>query len=168
MRLMQGGLEMDAGKLKGMAIVSLGDEAKLGRVDDVLFGTQPLRATALSVRGDGQDFVIPFEQLTTIGADAVTVESGQVTQTASKEGTYSGLAGLGELMKFKVVDEAGTLVGTLGGIELDPASGQATGIAVHKGGLLGLGGTTTRIDPAAIRGVGDAMLTVAAGGAAPA
>ena len=159
---------MDAGKLKGMAIVSLGDGAKLGRVDDVLFGTRPLRATALSVRGDGQDFVIPFEQLTTIGADAVTVESGQVTQTASKEGTYSGLAGLGELMKFKVVDEAGTLVGTLGGIELDPASGQVTGLAVHQGGLLGLGGTTTRIDPAAIRSVGDALLTVAAGGAAPA
>jgi sporulation protein YlmC with PRC-barrel domain len=31
---------MDAEKLKGLAIVSLGDGAQLGRVDDVLFGTR--------------------------------------------------------------------------------------------------------------------------------
>src|SRR5215210_3750251 len=156
---------MEADTLKGMPIVSLADGAKLGRIEEVLFDTRPLRAAALRAAGDGQGFVIPFEQLKNIGADAVTVESGQVTQTASKEGAFSGLHGLGELTKFKVVDEAGTLVGTIRGIELDPATGRVAGVSVHKGGLLGLGGTTTTIDPAAIRGVGDAMLTVVTGGA---
>ena len=156
---------MEADTLKGMPIVSLADGAKLGRIDEVLFETRPLRVAALRAAGDGHGFVIPFEQLTHVGADAVTVESGQVTQTASKEGAFSGLPGLGELTTFKVVDEAGTLVGTIRGIALDPATGQVTGIAVHKGGMLGLGGTTTTIDPAAIRGVGDALLTVVTGGA---
>lgn len=154
---------MDAHKLKGMAIVSLAEGAKLGRIDDVIFNTQPLRAAALRATGDGQGFVIPFEQLKSIGADAVTVESGRVTQADSTGGAFSGLPGLGELTKFKVVDEAGTLVGTIKGIDLDPTTGQVTGVAVHKGGVLGLGGTTTTIDPAAIRGVGNALLTVATG-----
>ena len=155
---------MDAVKLKGMVIVSLVDGAKLGRIDEVLFETRPLRATALRAAGDGQGFVLPFAQLKTIGADAVTVESGRVTQTASKEGAFSGLPGLGALTKVNVVDEAGTLVGTIRGLALDPATGRVTGIPVHQGGLLGLGGATTTIDPAATRGVGDALLTMATGG----
>lgn len=159
---------MDANKLKGLAIVSLTDGAKLGRIDDVLFGTQPLRATALRATGDGQGFVIPFEQVKAIGADAVTVESGQVTQTDSSGGAFGALPGLDELKKLKVVDEAGTLVGMLSGIDLDPATGRVTGVSVHKGGLLGLGGTTVTIDPAAIRGVGSELLTVNASGAEPA
>ena len=157
---------MEADKLKGMAIVSLADVARLGRIDDVLFDTQPLRVAALRATGDGQGFVIPFEQLKKIGADAVTVESGQVTQTASKEGSFGALPGLGALTKLKVVDEAGTLVGTVGGVELDPASGRVASLAVRKGGLLGLGGTTTTVDAAMIRGVGGELLTVAAGAAA--
>lgn len=159
---------MDAAKLKGMAIVSLGEGTKLGRVGDVLFDTQPLRATALRATGEGQTFVIPYAQIASIGADAVTVASGQVTQTASKEGAFGGLPGLGALTRLKVVDEAGTLVGVVGGIALDPPTGLVTGLAVHKGGLLGLGGTTTTLDPATIRGVGDDLLTVAMGGAASA
>jgi sporulation protein YlmC with PRC-barrel domain len=148
-----------------MPIVSLADGAKLGRIDEVLFETQPLRVAALRAAGDGQGFVIPFAQLTHIGADAVTVESGQMTEAASADGAFGALPGLSQLKKRTVVDQAGTLVGTISGIALDPATGQMTGIAVRKGGLLGLGGTTTTIDPAAIRGVGDALLTVVTGGA---
>ena len=70
---------MEADKLKGMPIVSLADGAKLGRIDEVLFETRPLRVAALRAAADGQGFVIPFGQLTHVGADAVTVESSQVT-----------------------------------------------------------------------------------------
>ena len=159
---------MDADKLKGMTIVSLADGAKLGRIDEVLFETQPLRAAALRAADAGQGFVLPFARLTHVGADAVTVESGQVTEAASAGGAFGALPGLSQLKKLKVVDEAGTLVGTINGIELDPATGQVTGIAVRKGGMLGLGGTTTTVDTAAVRGVGSELLTVAVSETAPA
>jgi len=158
---------MNADNLKGMAIVSLGEGAKLGSISEVLFATQPLRAAALSAAGNGQDFIIPFEQIKNIGTDAVTVESGQVTQTASKEGAYSGLATLGALTQRKVVDEAGTLIGTISDLDFDTTTGQVTSLTVHKGGMLGLGGTTTTLDAATIRSVGNDLLTVGTAGTAP-
>jgi sporulation protein YlmC with PRC-barrel domain len=158
---------MNADNLKGMTIVSLGEGAKLGSISEVLFATHPLRAAALSATGNGQDFIIPFEQIKNIGTDAVTVESGQVTQTASKEGAYSGLATLGALTRRKVVDEAGTLIGTIRDLDFDTTTGQVTGLTVHKGGMLGLGGTATTLDAATIRSVGNDMLTVSTAGTAP-
>lgn len=45
-------------------------------------------------------------------------------------------------------------------MEIDPESGAVTRIATHKGGLLGVGGTTTPIDPATILGIGPELLTL--------
>ena len=69
--------------------------------------------------------------------------------------------GLGDFKKLKVVDESGTFLGTISAVELDPAGGRLDGLSAHKGGLLGLGGTTTTIDVANVRGVGPEVLTIA-------
>lgn len=67
---------MDADTLKGLAVVSLAEGTRLGRVTDVLFETEPLRVVALQARGAGGDFVLPFERVRNVGADAVTVAMG--------------------------------------------------------------------------------------------
>jgi sporulation protein YlmC with PRC-barrel domain len=152
---------MDANKLKGMAVVSIAEGAKLGYVDDLLFDTQTLRPVVLRVAGGGQHFVIPFEQLKNIGADAITVESSQVTQVAGKEGAFSNLLGLSKIKGLKVIDTAGTLLGTIASVEIDLADGRAVNLTAHKGGVLGIGGTSTTIDTAAIRSVGAEIVTVA-------
>jgi sporulation protein YlmC with PRC-barrel domain len=152
---------MDANKLKGMAVVSIAEGAKLGYVDDLLFDTQTLRPVALRVAAGGQHFVIPFEQLKNIGADAITVESSQVTQVAGKEGTFSNLLGLSKIKGLKVIDTAGTFLGTIASVEIDLADGHVLSLTAHKGGVLGLGGTSTTIDTAAIRSVGAEIVTVA-------
>lgn len=157
---------MDADTLKGLAVVSIAEGTKLGRVEDVLVDPQAWRAAALLVGGEGQSFVIPFEKVARIGPDAVTVDSSQVTQIESAGDAFSGLPGLGELTRLKVVDAAGTLVGTVAGVDIDGASGRVLSLLVHKGGVLGIGRTATTIGIEAVRGVGADLITVATDAAA--
>lgn len=157
---------MDADKLKGLAVVSLAEGARLGRITDLLFETAPLRVAALRARGDGGDFVLPFARVRNVGTDAVTVESSQETQIASAGTAFDGLVGLGQREQLKVVAAAGTLLGTVRTVELDPATGRVTRLVAHQGGVLGLGGTSTPVEVAAIRSFGTDVLTVGTGSSA--
>lgn len=151
---------MNTDKLKGIAVVSQDEGAKLGQVDSVLFDPVTLQLRAFQVKGDGQTFIVPLDRVQTIGADAVMVESSQATQTASKGGVFDNLVELNTLKRLKVVDATGTFVGTLRDLELEPTTGRILRIAVHKGGVLGLGGATTMIEAAAIHSVGREVITV--------
>lgn len=158
---------MNTDKLEGMAVVSFTEGAKLGQVDAPLFDPATLQLRAFQVKGEGQTFIVPLDLVRTIGTDAVMVESSQATQTASKGGEFGNLVEFSALKQLKVVDAAGTFVGTLHDLELDPTTGHALRIVVHKGGMLGLGGKTTTIEAAAIRGVGADIITVAEAGTTP-
>ena len=152
---------MNTAKLKGRAVVSLAEGAKLGQVNAPLFDPATLQLRAFQVEGDGQTFIVPLDLVRTIGTDAITVESSQATQTASKGGEFGKLVQFSTLKQLKVVDAAGAFVGNLHDLELDPTTGRALRIVVHKGGMLGLGGETTMIETAAIRSVGGDIITVA-------
>jgi uncharacterized protein YrrD len=155
---------MDIGKLKGMAIVSVTEGSRLGRVEDVLIDTSGLQIGALKIAHDGQQFMIPFNLIKNVGSDAITVESSQVTQA---EGSASGvLVGLRDFKKLKMVDEAGTLLGVLSSVDFDQKTGKLLQLSVHKGGMLGLGGTTTVVDTSQVRGIGREVVTVSAEAAA--
>lgn len=158
---------MDVSKLHDMAIVSIVDGARLGRIKDVLFDTSAGRAVALRAEHGGQTFLVPLDQVKNIGADAVTVENSTVTQAVAKNGPYSALPGIKRLKALKVVNTAGDFLGTPATIEIDPSSGRLQGLTVHKGGILGLGGTTLSIAPEDIRGIGAELITVQAEPSAP-
>ena len=124
-----------------------------------------LRLVALQVKGDAGTFVIPFDQVQNIGADAITVASSQVTQIPGTDSAAHALLDLDQIGKLKVVDRAGTFLGTLAQLTIDTASGQVTELGAHKGGMLGMGGTTPPIPPQAILSVGPDLLTVEMGAA---
>jgi len=154
---------MKASDLNGMAVVSLGEGAKLGVVDQPLFDLAERRVCALHVKGGSGITVLPFEQIENIGSDAVTVTTSRVTQTPGVDSAGQGLLDLSALRKLKVVDRDGTYLGNLSEIEFDPASGQVTHLSAHKGGVLGVGGTTTPIGPDASFAVGSELLTINSG-----
>ena len=156
---------MDASTLKGLAVVSMSEGTRLGRVDDVVIGPQGLRVVALRVSGPDQTFVIPFDKIAQIGADAVTVESSRVAQVVGKGDPISDLPGLDQLTKLKVVDASGALVGVVGGIDVDVATGRVLSLAVRKGGMLGLGVTTTTVSADAVQTVGPELITLTGGDA---
>ena len=151
---------MEANTLKGIAVVSLHEGATLGRVEQPLFDLAARQLRGLEVRGDNGTFIVPFEQIESIGNDAVTVASSQVTQTASASSSTGTMMGTNELKKLKVVDNTGTFLGTLEAIEFDTTDGRVTSLSAHKGGLLGVGGTTTPLDASSILVVGSDLLTV--------
>lgn len=151
---------MEAKALKGIAVVSLQEGTKLGQVDQPLFDLSARQLGALEVSGDTGTFIVPFAQIEHIGSDAVTVASSQVTQTRSSGSAMGDLRGLDELGKLKVVDEAGTFLGTISDLDVDPETGAITRLRAHKGGMLGVGGTTTPIDAASVLMVGPELLTV--------
>ena len=151
---------MDAARLMGMAVVALAEGSKLGRVADLLFDPRALQLAALQVKSDDQTFMVPFEQVKHVGTDAVTVESSQVLQAAARGGAFGSLVDVGTLKRLKVVDESGTLLGTVHQLEVDQTTGRVLGMMVHKGGILGLRRTTTSIDAAAVRSIGADVITV--------
>jgi sporulation protein YlmC with PRC-barrel domain len=151
---------MDASALKGMAVVSMQEGTKLGRVEQALFDLVGRQLRAVEVRGDVGTFVVPFEQIERIGSDAITVASSQATQTPTAGSPTGTLLGLHELGKLKVVDDAGTFLGTIDTIEFDPTDGRVSQLSAHKGGVLGIGGATTSVDAAAILMVGAELVTV--------
>ncbi len=150
---------MHSDKLKGMAVVSVGEGARLGRVEESLFDPQDLRLAAFRIKGDGGTFIVPLEKVQTIGADAVMVESSAATQVAAADST---LVGWDALQKRKVVDESGTLLGTVNNMDLDTTTGEVLNLTVRKGGMLGLGGATTEVEATRIKSVGPELITLQA------
>jgi sporulation protein YlmC with PRC-barrel domain len=151
---------MDVHTLKSMAIVSLAEGTKLGYVEQPLLDPTARKVVALQVRGESGTFIVPFHEIASVGTDAITVANSAATQTPSTGGMADGLRDLDALRKLKIVDQAGTLLGTISRVEIDPASGEITQLMAHKGGMLGMGGTTTPIDARAIVSVGPEMMTV--------
>lgn len=150
---------MDAEKLKGMSVVSVTEGTRLGRLADLLIDPAALQVAAVRIEEGRQSFVIPFGLLKSVGNDAITVESSQVTQ--AQGGTFSSLVGIADFKKLKVVDESGTFLGSVSTIDVDTTSGRILEMIAHKGGMLGLGGTNTTITADQVRGIGPEVVTVA-------
>lgn len=154
--------------LKNRAVVSIAEGSRLGRVETVAIDTGTLRVAALHCAEQGQRFIVPFALIKQIGNDAITVESSNVTQVDGQAGTATGVVALDAFLKLKAVDDGGTFVGTVSQLDFDPATGQLTSLDAHRGGVLGLGGTTTTIPASDIRAIGPEIVTVAAPAAAEA
>src|SRR5437762_2989930 len=103
---------------KTLAVVSIDDGAKLGYVDDLLFDTKELRVAALRVKQDGVHALVPLADVRSIGSDAVTVQSRAVARSVAAENQLASLPDLEQLKKLKVVDEAGTYLGTVREVEI--------------------------------------------------
>lgn len=162
---------MKAHAIKDMPVVSMADGTKLGNVQELLFDTTKLRLAALLLSSGGSKSLVPFEAVRSFGNDVITVENVSVTQGAEGNATAGAYRTLKELGSLRAINGEGTWLGDVREIEVAPKDGTVEQINVHKGGILGLGGTTTSVPAAAIRGIGPKVLTVdmpVAGAGAPA
>ena len=151
---------MKASKLKGMPVVSMADGAQLGSVVDVLFDIADLRVSALVLSAKSGEARLPFGSIRSIGSDAVTVESAAETQGAGGQSASDTLHSLGDLMSLSAINAEGTLLGKIKELEINEQDGHLTGLEVHRGGVLGLGGTGQTLPPTAIRNIGPKLVTV--------
>ena len=158
---------MDPATLKGVAIVSMEGAARLGRVKEVLFATDPpLRVAALQATDKSGESVVPFERVSSFGSDAVMVETPDVSEHAPQPS--SPLRSLADLLKLKVVDQSGAFVGTVKSLDFDPDTGRVERLVAAAGGVLGMGGTSQTVEAVDIRSVGDDLLTISSDASASA
>jgi len=154
---------MHSAALKGMAIVSITEGTRLGRVDDIWLDIAQRSVTALQCSDQGKRFIVPFQLVKNIGQDAITVQNSQATQVDGQNGLAPGTVRLDDFLKLKVVDESGAFIGNVSQVDIDVANGQMLSLNAHKGGVLGLGGTTTAIPAEQIHAIGQELVTVAIG-----
>src|ERR687884_2117093 len=151
---------MKASALKDRAVVSLADGRRIGRVSDILFDTAELRLAALALATDGGRSILPFAAVRNLGPDAVTVESAAAMQGAAGPAAGNVLRGLSDLVGMKAVNSDGTLLGEVRELEIDQTAGRLVSLELHRGGVLGLGGTTVTAPVATVRSIGPELVTL--------
>jgi sporulation protein YlmC with PRC-barrel domain len=151
---------MKAGDLRNMAVVSLNDGTRLGRIEDVLFDTSSLNVAALAVTTANGRTILPIAAVRSVGTDAIMVESNAAAQVPTGSTTAGAVQrSLKDLSGIKVVNAEGSYLGDVKEIEIDPTTRALTGLEVQRGGVLGLGATTHAVPASAIRSIGPDLVT---------
>jgi sporulation protein YlmC with PRC-barrel domain len=146
--------------LKDMPVVSMADGTKIGNVQDLLFETTKLRLAALLLSAGGGKSFLPFEAVRSFGNDVITVENASVTQGLEGNAAIGSLRTLKDIASLRVINAEGTWLGDVRDVEVTVQNGVVEQLSIHKGGVLGLGGTTTSVPAEAIRGIGPKVITV--------
>ncbi|MBX5490497.1 MAG: PRC-barrel domain-containing protein [Chloroflexi bacterium] len=157
---------MRASALKGLAVLSINEGVRLGRVGDVLYDPRARRVAAFVLEpADGhrlfgrapRQYVL-YGAVQSIG-DAVTVGSSEAVLRDQEATQLEDLASLDTLHGVKVVDASGKLVGEVEDVELDPRDGSFVALCVRHGGVLGLGAETYEVPAASVHSFGrDAVM----------
>ena len=145
---------------KRLTVVSVADGAKLGRVENVYLNPADLCAAAVGIDLEGQHALVPFDQVR-VGSDAVTIPSRDVARWPGGAGGGDAVT-LDRIEELKVVDEAGTFLGKVHDVDVDPATGKMTGFEAHKGGVLGIGGERLAVTSGDVISVGKELVVVRA------
>jgi sporulation protein YlmC with PRC-barrel domain len=110
--------------ITGKAVLSVSTGARLGRVVEVLLDPRSLAIAAFVVAVDRQQAVIPFDQVQSVGSDAVMVPDADVARWIATASETETLITFDALKRYKVIDAAGTLLGTPQALDLDPTDGR--------------------------------------------
>lgn len=110
-----------ASPLKGLAVLTLSDAARVGQVDDVLFDTEMRHVLGFRV-GTGR--VKPTEAIAradvaAVGREAVTVADPATLNQEARLPALAQVQALGQATDTKVVSEGGDLLGKIADVELD-------------------------------------------------
>jgi sporulation protein YlmC with PRC-barrel domain len=151
---------MKASALKDMPVVSMADGTQVGKVADVLLDAASLHVVALLLSAHSGQMLLPFEAIRSIGTDAITIDSAAATQGLTGRPAPEGTYGLSDVNGLSAVNGEGTVLGAVKELEIEPAGGRLIELVVHRGGVLGLGGTSTSVPASAIRGIGAKLVTV--------
>jgi uncharacterized protein YrrD len=127
---------MKFSELKGRAVINVEDATKIGEVENLLLEPGGHQLLGLKVKTSGlfsSPLIVAISQIINIGPDAVTVKADPVT--SDKSNSRKEWVELTAILGNKVVTDAGTMVGEVHDVLLDPVSASVTGYEVREGGL---------------------------------
>jgi uncharacterized protein YrrD len=128
--------------VKGTAVISLADGAKLGAIDHVYLDPRRKEIVGFSFHSGGlfgkTSNMVDVSDVHSIGPDAVTLtDTSAVRSEIAINAKCEDLIELDDLLKRKVVTEGGTFVGQVTCIEFGLDSYRLTQIAVSSGLMRG-------------------------------
>ncbi|HEY8885379.1 MAG TPA: PRC-barrel domain-containing protein [Chloroflexota bacterium] len=153
------GNEMKASELTNRPIVSLNGGVKVGEVSDLTLDATKVQVSAVLLRGNNGNSVVPYPAVRHIGPDAVTIDDSGIVQAPVNHGG-SAERRISTLTGLPVLNEQGIVIGSVDDLEFDEESGRVTAFLIHRGGVMGIGGSHEGIAASAIRGIGPQMVTV--------
>lgn len=126
--------------VKGTDVVSLADGAELGEVENVFLEPEAKQIVAFSFKSGGGLFggkttnMVEITDVHAIGPDAVTITDASVVRCEMAIGDRTeGLVELDDLLKRKVMTDAGEELGQISAIHFDQGSYALSGIDVTSG-----------------------------------
>ncbi len=118
-------------QLKGQRILTRDSAAQLGSVRRLLLDPVAGMVVAAELEGViGDDTILDWSNVASIGPDAVMVESANVARGAESEAEKRLVSGELDLDGKLVLNEAGDALGPLEDLEFDEASGRLASIQV--------------------------------------
>ena len=129
----------------GHPVVATGTAEQLGQTSGIAVDPATSRIVAVHVGGSkGSARFVPWEQVSSFGADAVMVEDAGVVRETTGPFEQRVADGDGELLAKRVLTDGGDDLGTVDDVDFDPADGRLE--SLHVGGesidaerLLGIG-----------------------------
>jgi uncharacterized protein YrrD len=127
---------MKFSELKGRAVINVEDATKVGEVENLLLDPGSRKVLGLKVKTSGlfsSPLIVAVPQIINIGPDAVTVKAD--LSSSDKAKSEKEWVELTDILGNKVVTDAGTMVGEIHDVLLDPVSAAVTGYEVREGGM---------------------------------
>ncbi|CAN5419136.1 hypothetical protein BH09ACT12_BH09ACT12_14690 [soil metagenome] len=126
--------------LKGRKLVDTSSADSIGKVDGLLLDPASRTVAALEFKKTDHGSVVAWDDLTAVGADAVTVAGASVV--TDPDGQLADLATKdGQVLKKRVLSDAGEDLGAVRDIDFDPQSGALVALVVgdkkHPGTVAG-------------------------------
>lgn len=150
-------------KLKGMTVVSLEGAHRLGAVDDLWLDLKNQRVLGLRIKTGG---LIPghqamlLEDIKSVGQDAVTVGDETKLNDERKFSELKGASGMDAVDHARVMNESGTVLGTVSDLEMDLNSGAITQYVLSGSLIDGLRHREHVVPVSAVRSVGEKLIVV--------
>jgi sporulation protein YlmC with PRC-barrel domain len=153
---------MKASVLTGMPVISVAEGMKAGRVSDVTIAATSPWMTALILKTEREQTILPFEAIRQIGPDAIMIDSLHVVRAEAEADGGDTTRRFTSLVGKEAAGDDGCYLGDLKDLEIDPSSGRIDAILLHRGGMMGIGGQRITVPGAHLHAFGPKLLTVAA------
>jgi sporulation protein YlmC with PRC-barrel domain len=151
---------MKATNIVGMPIISVSEGVKAGQVADLaIMATEP-QVTALVLKTDRDQTILPFESIRKIGPDAITIDNLGLVRVEEPTDGGDATRRFALLTGKETAGDDGTYLGDLKDLDIDPGTGHINSIILHRGGVMGIGGEDITVPGTHLHAFGQKLLTM--------
>ncbi|MGE3267493.1 MAG: PRC-barrel domain-containing protein [Chloroflexota bacterium] len=152
---------MKASNLTGMPVISVADGVKAGNVADLILSATSPQVTALVLKSQREQTILPFDSIRQIGPDAIMIDRLSLVRDEIATDGGDEVRRFTAMVGKEAAGDDGTYLGDLKDLDIDTQSGRVETMALHRGGMMGIGGEEITVPGSNLHAFGTKLLTVA-------